>query len=232
MNKKVYIILLLGLLILFLNFNYGNNNFIRGEIFEGEGGEFGGAGASGIFGITPESGIKLTEKWDYLGKEWKTILMQNSIVKAIDSFLQKISIIFSVLFGVNYSLSLSLFLTVFLWVCLFFLVFNILGYTIFSKWVAVVISIGIAIGAAQIKLFQIPVNLIIGLFFGEKPWWIKLIIGAAIVILILVVIVFIKTFGKKFAESKKKAEEEKSRIKLETGGKISEQLSKIFGRKS
>jgi len=181
-----------------------------------------------ILGINPESGIKLTEKWEYLGREWKTILMQNVVVKTIDSFLQKIGFIFVVALGTSYSLSLAFFLTLFLWIYLFFGLFNILGNTIFSKWVSVVISLGLAIGAAQIKLLQMPVNLIIGLFFGEKPWWIKLIIGVAIILILVIVFVLIKTFGKKFAENKQKMEDMKNRLKLGTGAKIGEKMSSIF----
>jgi hypothetical protein len=181
-----------------------------------------------IFGINPESGIKLTEKWEYLGKEWKTILMRNVVVQTIDSFLQKIGFIFVVALGTSYSLSLAFFLTLFLWVYLFLVLLNILGNTIFSKWVSVVISLGLAIGAAQIKLLQMPVNLIIGLFFGEKPWWIKLIIGVVIVLILVIVFVLIKTFGKKFAENKQKMEDMKNRLKLGTGAKIGEKMSSIF----
>jgi len=232
MNRKIYIILLLGLLILFLNFNYGNNNFIRGQMFEGGGGEFGGAGASGIFGISADSGVKLTEKWESWGKNWKDMLMGNSFIKAVDSFFQKINFIFVILFGVDYSLSLSLFLIIVLWIFFFFMLLNVLGNTIFSKWVSVVISLGLSIGAAQIKLFQMPVNFLIGLFFGENPWWMKLIIGLIVFAILAVVFILIKNFGKQLAANKKKVKEEKNRLKLQTGAVAGEALSKaVSGRR-
>jgi len=212
MNRKVCVAFLFGFLLLPVVLN-----FINAQVE-----------SPNIFGINPESGIKLTEKWDYLGKEWKTILMQNTIVKSIDSFLQKISLVFSILFGTPYSLSLAFFLTIFLWTYLLFVVFNILGNTIFSKGTSIIISLGLIIGMAQLKFLQMPVNLIIGLFFGEKPWWVKLVIGGAILIILVVVFVLIKTFGKKFAENKQKMEDMKNRLKLGTGAKIGERMSSIF----
>lgn len=217
MNKRVCIIFILGLLLLPLILN-----FVASQISQIE--------SENIFGITPDSGVKLTQKWDYLGKEWKTILMQNSIVKGIDSFFQKINAVFLVLFGIDYSMSLVLFLTVFLWLYLFFILLNILGNTLFSKGVALIISFGIAIGAAQIKLFQMPVNLIIGVFFGEKPWWMKLIVGIAILAVLAVIFVLQKKFGKQFAANKKKMKEEKNRIKLQTGARAGEALSRVVGK--
>jgi len=215
MKRKVFVIFLFGLLLSPLVLNFISSQYE----------------SSNILGITPDSGVQLTEKWQTLGTEWKTNLMQNSFISGIDSFFQKINVVFLVLFGVDYSMSLALFLIVILWVFLFLIGFNILGNTIFSKWAAVLISIGVAIGAAQIKLFQLPVNWIIGLFFGEKPWWLKLIIGTIIVAVIVAAFIFIKQFGKQLAERKKKLEEEKNRIKLATGARVGEQLYKAVGEK-
>jgi len=214
MNKKICVVFILGLLLFPLILN-----FISSQVESPD-----------IFGITPESGVKLTQKWEYLGKEWKNIILGNSIIKAIDSFFQKINFVFLFLFGINYSMSLAVFLTTLLWIYFLFIWLNILSNSLFSKWVSFVISLGLAIGAAQINLFQMPVNLIIGLFFGEKPWWVKLLIGAGILLVLVAFFVLVKKFGKQFAESRKKMKEEKNRIKLATGAKAGEELSKAVGK--
>ncbi len=214
MNKKIYVVFILTLLLLPLILNFVASQNISTD----------------IFGITPDSGVKLTEKWDYLGKEWKNMLLANPIVKGIDSFFQKINFVFLFLFGIEYSLSLALFLTIFLWLYLFFTFFNILSNSLFSKGVSLIISLGFAILIAQIKLFQMPVNFIIGLFFGEQTWWMKLITGVGILILLVVVFVLIKKFGKQLAANKKKVKEEKNRIKLETGARAGEALSRAVGK--
>ena len=77
-----------------------------------------------------------------------------------------------------------------------------------------------------------PVNFIIGLFFGEQAWWVKVIIGIVIFAILAIIFVLIKNFGKQFAESKKKLKEEKNRLKIETGAKAGEELSKaVSGRR-
>jgi len=214
MNKKVFVIFLLGLFILplILNFISSQNESLN------------------IFGITSESGVKLTEKWEYLGTEWKNILMNNIVVKAIDSFFQKLNVVFLVVFGVEYSLSVAFFLTVVLWVLLFLTFHNILGNAIFSKLVSSVISFALVILIAQTKLFRFPVNWIIGLFFGEKPWWLKLIIGVVIFAIIAIIFILIKNFGKQLAANKKKVKEETDRLKLHTGARAGEELSKAVGK--
>ncbi len=214
MNKKVFLLLIFSFLLVLLI-----SSFVS-SLYE----------STNILGITPESGVKLTEKWQTLGTEWKTNLMQNSFIRGVDSFFQKINFFFAFLFGTDYSLSLSLFLIIVFWVFFFLIGLNILGNTIFSKWVAVLISFGLAVGAAQLSLFQIPANLIIGLFFGEKPWWVKLIIGVVIFAVIVAAFIFVKQFGKQLAESKKKLEEKKNRIKLATGAKAGEELSKAVSK--
>ena len=217
MNKKVFFVFVLSLFLLLpLVLNFINSQ----------------AENSTIFGISPDSGVKLTEKWEYLGKEWKNILMGNSFIKNVDSFFQKISIVFSVLFGIEYSLSLALFLTTILWLYVFFMLTGVLGNIISSKWVSLLISLGFVILLAQIKLFQIPVNFLIGLFFGENPWWMKLIIGLIIFAILAVVFILIKNFGKQLAANKKKVKEEKNRLKLQTGARAGEELSKaVSGRR-
>jgi len=215
MNKKVFFVFVLSLFLLLpLVLNLINSQ----------------AENSTIFGISPDSGVKLTEKWEYLGKEWKNILMGNSIIRGIDSFFQKISIVFSVLFGIEYSLSLALFLTIILWLYVFFMLTGVLGNIISSKWVSLLISLGFVILLAQIKSFQIPVNFLIGLFFGENPWWMKLIIGLIIFAILAVVFILIKNFGKQLAANKKKVKEEKNRLKLQTGARAGEALSKAVSK--
>jgi len=216
MNKKVFFVFVLSLFLLLpLVLNFINSQ----------------AENSTIFGISPDSGVKLTEKWEYLGKEWKNILMGNSIIRGIDSFFQKISIVFSVLFGIEYSLSLALFLTTILWLYVFFMLTGVLGNIISSKWVSLLISLGFVILLAQIKSFQIPVNFLIGLFFGENPWWMKLIIELIIFAILAVVFILIKNFGKQLAANKKKVKEEKNRLKLQTGARAGEALSKAVSRR-
>jgi len=213
MNKKVLMIFILSLFLFPFIFNFVSSQ----------------PDTSTIFGISPDSGVKLTEKWESWGKNWKDMLMENLVIKGADSFFQKISIVFSILFGVEYSLSLSLSFIIVLWLYTFFMLNNILSNSLFSKWVSLAISFGVTIGAAQLGLFSKIVNFIIGIFFGEQPWWVKVIIGIGIFAILAILLVLIKNFGKQFAANRKKFKEEKDRLKLHTGGVAGDALSKAVG---
>lgn len=61
--------------------------------------------------------------WDYLGNEWKDILLKNKFISIVDSFLNKISIVFRIIIGVPYSLSFVFYFSIFLWIY-FMLIFS------------------------------------------------------------------------------------------------------------
>jgi len=215
MNKKVGAVFIFSLLLFPLVLNFVNSQ----------------PDQSTIFGISPDSGVQLTEKWQSWGQNWKTLLMQSPVINSIDSFFQKISPVFSVLFGTEYSLSLALLLTIALWVY-FLLLFNrILSNSLFSKGVALLVSLGFTVIISQIGLFSRAANFVIGIFFGEQPWWVKVIIGIVIVAILAIVFILIKNFGKQFAANRKKAKEEKDRLKLHTGAVAGEELSKAVSGK-
>lgn len=210
MNKKVFAIFIFSLFLFPLVLNFINSQ----------------PDTSSIFGISPESGVQLTEKWQSWGQNWKTLLMQNSFVSSVNAFFQKISPVFSVLFGMEYSLSIALLLTIVLWLYVFFLFNRILSNGLFSKLVALLISFGFTIILAQIGLFSKAVNFIIGIFFGEQPGWVKVIVGIVMAVVLALLFVVMVKFGKQIAANRKKVKEEKNRLKIETGAKIGEELSK------
>ena len=95
---------------------------------------------------------KWEEKWDYLGKEWKNILLKNPVVFASDTFLKKISIVFEILLGESYSLSIGFFFLIFLWL---YLLFNLsfLLKAFFSGGISWVMSFLILLLFARIGFF-------------------------------------------------------------------------------
>jgi uncharacterized membrane protein YuzA (DUF378 family) len=226
-SKKLCMFFLVGLFILI-----GGSNFVKSDYTDSilnASSKIADA-SSNFFGGTSGSGIALTSNWAATGKQWKDSLMANPFVMALDSFFQKINFVFLALFGIQYSLSLALFLTLFLWFYFFFLFNNILKMSLFSKGVCLLVSLGLTIVSAQVGLFSKMVNFIIQLFFGEKTWWMKVIIGVLILLGLVLVFAFIKRFGKQYKENKKKWKDEENRLKLEVGAKAGEALSKAVSK--
>ncbi len=213
--KKLSIIFILSLLILSLTFNVikSQEKITSSSILNPENIE--------------EETLKLNEKWEYLGEEWKSILLEEPIIKGIDSFFQKINTVFVVLFAEPYSLSLKLFLIIALWSIFFFIFHRIFKYyTSFSKPIPLGISLTLVVIMSHLKLFEKQVNFLMTLFFGDKPLWMKLILGIIIILVLVILFALIKKFGKQIAESRRKMKEEEERLKIETGAKAGEALTK------
>jgi hypothetical protein len=226
MSKNIWMFFIISLFVLF-----GVSNFVKaadvGTIVNTSSALV--EAGSNFFGGTSGTGVNLAAKWAYLGQEWKTNLMKNQIISAMDSFFQSINFVFVILFAVDYSLSLAVSFIIILWFYFFFASHNLLKLTsIFSKWVCLLVSFGLTIILAQVGLFSMIVNFIIQLFFGDKTWWMKLILGAGIVLGLILLLALIMNFGKQASENKKKRKDEENRIKLETGAKISEAMSHAF----
>jgi len=218
--KKEILIFAISLLILPLMLN-----FILADDFDSAVSESLGVNYSQM----EEASEKLTStsSWDYLSEEWKTILLGNSVIKGIDSFLQGVNVVFFVLFGIDYSLSLKFFLVVILWFYVLFRFNNLFkDVTLFSKGVSFVISAGLVIVMSHMGIIEAPVDGIMWLFFSQKTWWMKLIIAVVVIVVLVVIAVLLKKFGFHYKENKKKMEEEVNRMKLENAAKLGEQFGK------
>ncbi|MEM3091832.1 MAG: hypothetical protein QXD05_01740 [Candidatus Pacearchaeota archaeon] len=98
------------------------------------------------------------EKWDYLGKEWRLIILKNPAVSSIDNFLKRISPIFVIVLGEPYDLSLIFFGIVFLWIFFLNFFYNIFKNSFLSDILPgrsiLVIPFLLVVGIAQTGLFR------------------------------------------------------------------------------
>jgi hypothetical protein len=113
------------------------------------------------------------EKWDYLGNEWKNILLKNKVIFALDSFFTKISIVFHILFAQPYSMSLILLGIIFLWLFVFLdsgnliRAWGIVGEGLFPYLASFVLAVAIAWTTA----FENIIILLGRLAFAPEHWW-------------------------------------------------------------
>jgi len=127
---------------------------------------------------------KANEKWDYLQKEWTSILMKNKVVASIDSFLKQINIVFVVLFGEDYNLiSLTLWLVIASWLVLTFAVANVLiGQFNLGSALSLFIGVIVSIILAQVRILNFIITFVLNLAFAPELWYVRLIIWAGILI--------------------------------------------------
>jgi len=151
------------------------------------------------------------EKWDYLGQEWKILLMKNQAIAAMDSFFTKISVVFKILFGAPYSMSIILLGIIFLW----FVVFLDAGRVI-NSWgiigtggLAYFASGLLAIILAQIKILEYIILILGRLAFSPANRWTRLFIMLAI-FLGFVFFEFLVNWYNKFLKKRKELLQKKA----------------------
>jgi len=106
------------------------------------------------YGINPEQADTLMSKIDYIMANWKQILLENSIVKTIDSFFIKISSVFQIIFAKPYSFSLNMLVTVILWVYFAIIASMIIGaFGVKKRLITLVLGGITAIILAQARLY-------------------------------------------------------------------------------
>lgn len=128
------------------------------------------------------------DKWQYLGLEWKKILLENAFVSDINAFFTDINFVFVFLFGESYSFSLTLFFIILIWVFFLFRLKGILGmFSPFSKGVSLVISICLTIALAQLGLYREIAKFFIWLMFMPKSWWFQALVLIGIIFAIFII---------------------------------------------
>ncbi len=165
-------------------------------------------------------------KWDYLAKEWQTLLLKNKVISSIDAFLKKGSLVFQILFGEPYSPSLTLLLIVILWIFLLFWFGGILSnYSTLSPVASWLIALGMVVIMAQIKILKQIITFFGWLIFSkETAAWRWAIAG--IIILSCILIYFLTSkFGKEWKKKKEKEEEKTAKTILKKGAEVGEKLS-------
>lgn len=149
----------------------------------------------------------LGEKWDYLGKEWQNIFLNNSIVSGVDTSLKKVNFIFVFLFGEDYSLSLIFLLVIVFWAFFlrfFYVVFR--DFSMFDSGISLAISFASVVICAQVKIFHLISLAVLRVFFYD---------GAGFVLLRFLIFLLMTLLGfwwvNKFSKSLKLGKEARAK---------------------
>ena len=112
------------------------------------------------------------QKWDYLGGVWKSVMLNNSIIKRFDDLNRNINPAYFILFGENYDLSLTFLFIVLIWIA-FFVTFHemMVLFGPFSKLTSFASALVFAIIAAHLQIFSFFAGIIFKLFFFREGIW-------------------------------------------------------------
>jgi hypothetical protein len=168
-------------------------------------------------------------KWGYLSEQWKELLLKNRFVSTMDNFFKKGNKIFVVLFARDYSLSLTLFFLILVW--FYFLnQFNKIfsAFSTFSSGTSWVISLGMTIILAQIRLFDWLSEIIFKLIFYRQGGW-GLVWSIGIVIAVILVSMIFGRFLSSFKIIYKRMMEERKKKAREAGEEFHYNRIKTLG---
>lgn len=160
-----------------------------------------------------ETKEKIETKWDYLGEEWKNILLKNKIIDFFDSFFKKINIVFEVLIAESYAFSVTLLVIVLLWIYFFLKMKEIVGdYFGFSNGISWIIGFGGVVTLAHIGFIRKITEFLGVLMFSQESELMRWII----IIIITFIFIFIYNISSLFGDAYKKSigELEKEQEKL------------------
>jgi len=148
-------------------------------------------------------------KWDYLGKEWKNILLKNKVVSVIDSFFQKISFVFEIFFNKPYSLSLSLLFIIILWAYFFLKIREILGdFLGLSLNISSLISLFTTMAFIYSRVIENIVKFFGWLVFTQEASWARTLVFLAIVFIMFMIYKFTSFLGDAIQARKEELEKE------------------------
>ena len=174
---------------------------------------------------------KATSKWDYLGEEWRTILLKSAFISGLNSFFEKISFVFSFLFGEPYSLSLVLLIVIFLWIFLFFQMSAVFKNLIaFSPIVSSIIAFAITVIFAQFKILRAIAEFFFWIVFIPDQGWMKVILVVLLIVVLIIVARINTYFGKLYKKSKEDQKKELEKIESMSTRKVLGGFVKGFGK--
>ena len=134
----------------------------------------------------PNSQAYWEQQVGYLGVEFPKLLLKNPYIAAVDSFFQKISIVFRILFGMSYSLSLTLLFVIAFW---FFFSFNFYGAIkatgLLNGGLNFISGMLVSVILAQTGFFKALVILCGTLIFAPKYSWMRFLVLVAIILAVI-----------------------------------------------
>ncbi|MCH7568715.1 MAG: hypothetical protein IIA87_04815 [Nanoarchaeota archaeon] len=118
-------------------------------------------------------------KWEYLGKQWKSFALNNTVIARIDNRLRVINPALFFIFGEDYDLSLLFLFVVILWIAFFVTFGEIFSlYGTFSKEISWALGFIFAVIIGHLRVYE-GLSLVIFkiIFFREGIWgWVAFVI--------------------------------------------------------
>ena len=167
------------------------------------------------------------DKWEYLGREWREILLNYPVVGEINSLFEKADLAFVILFSRHYSLSIEMLVVFILWIITLLNLGNFLGRW-FGSWnlKTPILAFGITLIFAHIQIFNILSGVLFKLIFYKKETWWYFFSVLVLIIAIVVYYFIVRAVGKYLNKLREKRKVERRRRKVDDLTKFKDILVK------
>ncbi len=156
-------------------------------------------------------------KWDYLGKEWKNILLKNKFVSGLDGFCKKISVVFEVLVAEPYTLSVTFLVVVLLWLYLFLKFAEIVrDYFTVQSGVSYLIGLVFTLVLAHIGFIRKITEFLGWIAFKPEAWWARWIIIIILAFILFLIYKVSSLLGKSYKKDVEQLEKEQEKLDRKT----------------
>ncbi|MEM3405375.1 MAG: hypothetical protein QW117_00140 [Candidatus Pacearchaeota archaeon] len=169
----------------------------------------------------------IKNKWEYLQKEWKNILLKNKLINATDNFMQKPipDTTFRIFFGVNWNVEyfFTIIGIIILWIIIFFTMVNLLKAIPllgeenknFIRFLPYIGSLLFSILIAQLNFYYNIIVWLGKLIFKNENKFIRFLYLFLIIIICITIITLSDIIYKYSKKRKKEEEEEENKNKIE-----------------
>jgi hypothetical protein len=187
-------------------------------------------------GIEKAQDLDKYGRWDYLGPEIQKMVMENRYVDYFfneqDGLFFKADIVFVILFGEHYSFSIGLVVLIILWFYIFIQLSGVLrDFSMFSNGTSIIIGLGLTTAFAQFNLLSLIVQGLGWLIASPDAWWVRSLVGLAIVLFFILFIRARIALGKIEKQIKEKEAETREKINRHYLDMTVEAIKKGFGFK-
>ncbi len=156
------------------------------------------------------------DKWNFLGDQWKEILLKSKVISGLDVFFTKINLLFVILFGMDWSLSMQMYFSFLLWIAL---VYSLLKIKVFSNnkvgRFLYILSVFFIIPLTQIYEY-VGKFAVAAVFYNSSTTWklISFILLTSLFMALIGLFGIVGSYYKKFKESREKKQEQENRNQL------------------
>ncbi len=176
--------------------------------------------------VTKIREITERDKWDFIGSQWKELLLKNKAVAGIDAFFTKINIVFVVLFAHDWDFSLGLLFVFLIWL------FTLLSFVTYARlkfdngWTVFLVSLGATLVFAHARIFNYLSNGAVKVFLYKPSAGWRLLILAVEILALFAYLKLNQFISKNLKKAKEKRKKELLEEKVESTERFQKNMVK------